>query len=333
MDSAREKKKEVFLIKYNYNQFERELIAGDASFRKYERIFLDSNKTLILMDAPPNFEKIKPFIRIAKYLLQLGFSVPEIYQYDDMNGFMLLEDLGDNTYTRLLEQKYDEEKLYSIATSVLIKIHKSVKKESMPEFVNPFSSKRIINEVCLFHEWYFSLIKKKATYTIIQEYINIWNKLIRVSAEFKSSLILFDYHVDNLLLLDNRPSYKACGLLDFQDATYGPITYDLMSLLEDARRSVNPEIVIKMKSKYLDSFPEMNKDDFETSWAIMSAQRHLRVLGTFARLKIRDKKSQYLIHILRIWKYLEISLNHPVLEELKLWLDENLKPEERIYND
>jgi len=333
MNSSREIEKEVFLKKYNLDQFEKKLIAGDASFRKYERIFLDSDKTLILMDAPPNFEKIKPFITIAKYLLQLGFSVPIIYHYDDINGFMLLEDLGDNTYTRLLEKNYNEEKLYSIALSVLIKIHKSATKKNIPGFVNPFSSKRIIKEVCLFHEWYFPLIKKKPVYTSIQDYINIWNKLIKVSVEFKTSLILFDYHVDNLLLLDNKPGFKACGLLDFQDATYGPITYDLMSLLEDARRNVNPGVVIKMKSKYLDSFPEIKKDDFETSWAIMSAQRHLRVLGTFARLKIRDNKSHYLIHIPRVWNYLEASLNHPILKELKLWLDQNVKPEERIYND
>ncbi len=330
IDFEREKKKEDFLKKYNYDKFDKKLIAGDASFRKYQRILLDDNKTLVLMDAPPKFEKINPFISIAEYLLSLGFSAPKIFHYDIINGFMILEDLGNDTYTKLLEKNYNEEKLYSLATSVLIEVHKSVAKRNIPEFIPPFNYKRIINEVSLLHEWYFPLVKRKPIYSSVQEYINVWNNLIKASISFKSSLIFFDYHIDNLLLLSDRPGYKACGLLDFQDATFGPVTYDLMSLLEDARRNVNPEIVNKMKFKYLDSFPEIKKDDFETSWAIMSAQRHLRVLGTFARLKIRDNKNEYVRHIPRLWGYLDVSLKHPILKELKTWLDKNLKPEIRI---
>jgi len=331
MNYKREKEKEIFLNNLKYTKAKRTLIAGDASYRKYERLLLDNKKTLILMDAPPEYEDIKPFISIAKYLKKLGLSAPKIFHSDVVNGFILLEDFGDATYTRILNNNYNEEALYQLATDVLIKLHSSVDKKTIPDCIKIFSRERIINEISLINDWYIPLKgKNHLNRSAKDEYIEIWNNLIPHSQSVKSSIILFDYHVDNLLLLEKRKSYKACGILDFQDATYGPITYDLMSLLEDARRNVEPQIIEKMKLKYLSSFPEINKEDFQVSWAIMSAQRHLRVLGTFARLNVRDNKPQYMEHIPRLWKYMDICLKHPALSELKHWINTNIEPKIRV---
>lgn len=331
MSPNREKEKKIFLDNFKYAKAKRTLIAGDASYRKYERLLLDNKKTLILMDAPPDYEDIKPFLSIAKYLRQLGLSAPKVFHYDTVNGFILLEDFGDATYTRILNQNYNEETLYELATDVLIKLHSSVDKKTMPDCIKTFSRERIINEISLINDWYIPLKgKSHLDQSAKDEYIEIWNNLIPYSQLVDSSIILFDYHVDNLLLLEKRISYKACGILDFQDATYGPITYDLMSLLEDARRNVEPKIIEKMKLRYLSSYPEINKENFEVSWAIMSAQRHLRVLGTFARLNLRDSKTQYMEHIPRLWRYMDKCLKHPVLSRLKHWIDTNIESRIRV---
>ena len=133
-----------------------------------------------------------------------------------------------------------------------------------------------------------------------------------------------------MLGLFDRPGVKACGILDFQDAVAGPITYDPMSLLEDARRDINPALVTSMKARYLASCKTLDTKTFETSWAVMAAQRHVRVIGTFARLQIRDKKPHYLVHMPRLWGYMDQCLKHPILADLKTWLDAHVPQELRV---
>ena len=144
-----------------------------------------------------------------------------------------------------------------------------------------------------------------------------------------SSLVLFDFHIDNLMLIPGREGLKSCGILDFQDAVSGPITYDLMSLLEDARREIDPALVARMKDRYRVAFPNLG-DGFARSWAVMAAQRHVRVLGTFARLKVRDNKPHYLVHIPRLWRYMDTCLAHPHLTPLKDWLAAHVPASARI---
>ena len=133
--------------------------------------------------------------------------------------------------------------------------------------------------------------------------------------------MLRDFHVDNLMGLPGRPGIAACGLLDFQDAVAGPAAYDLMSLLEDARRDLEPGLVQAMLGRYRDAFPDLDLDSFEAAYAILAAQRHAKVIGIFTRLSVRDGKPGYLVHIPRVWRLLEAALEHPALAPVRNWFD------------
>ncbi len=142
--------------------------------------------------------------------------------------------------------------------------------------------------------------------------------------------MLRDYHVDNLMRIDGREGIAACGLLDFQDAVTGPVSYDFVSLVEDARRDVPLALVDELRRRYLDGVPYIDANDFDRSCAILGAQRHCKVIGIFTRLCVRDGKPGYLDHIPRVWRLLETSLAHPALAGIAAWLDAHIPPAERI---
>lgn len=144
------------------------------------------------------------------------------------------------------------------------------------------------------------------------------------------TLVLRDYHVDNLMLLGGRAGVAACGLLDFQDAVTGPASYDLVSLLEDARRDVPADLASRMIARYLDAFPALDRDAFRASYAVMGAQRSAKVVGIFTRLDRRDGKPVYLEHIPRVWRWLEGDLRHPALAGLRAWFDRELPVGTRV---
>jgi aminoglycoside/choline kinase family phosphotransferase len=250
--------------------------------------------------------------------------VPAILAADVEVGLLLIEDLGDDTYTRLLARGVSEEKLYALAIDALIALHQVPQAKVVPEGVIPYGTPRLLEEVNRLHVWYLPLVGGPIPSDAARaEYEAIWKSLLPTAWQAPTSLILFDYHVDNLLGLFDRAGVKACGLLDFQDAVAGPVTYDLMSLLEDARRDIDPALVARMKARYRAAFPNLGAE-FDLSWAVMAAQRHVRVLGTFARLKVRDGKPQYLQHIPRLWRYMDACLAHPQLAPLKAWLAQNV---------
>ena len=167
--------------------------------------------------------------------------------------------------------------------------------------------------------------------TVTDEFVLLWEELFGFTFAVPQTLVLRDYHIDNLMLLPDREGVKSCGLLDFQDALHGAIAYDVMSLLEDARRDISPNLFHEMQTRYIDGMGAHlgDKDAFLTSWAILAAQRHTKVLGIFVRLCARDKKPVYLQHIPRLWRLLENSLQHPVLTKLKNWFDTHVPAEYR----
>ncbi len=318
---------ESFLRAHGWGDARRAPLAGDASFRTYERVYLDTAEgaQAVLMDAPPPQEDVRPFIVIAKHLVSLGLSAPRILAEDADNGFLLLEDLGDETYTRLLEGGHNEQSLYELAVDALIHLHNRPVDEAVPAGIDDYAEDRLLEEVDRLHVWYLPLVgAEQLSDEARQAYTKVWRDLLPQAWSAPLSLVLFDYHVDNLLLLDDRSGVAACGLLDFQDGVRGPVTYDLMSLLEDARRDIDPALVNAMKQRYLTAFSHIEKDAFDLSWAVMAAQRHIRVIGTFARLKLRDDKPHYLVHMPRLWRYMDACLTHPALAPLKQWLDEHV---------
>ncbi len=319
-----------FLARHGWDGANRRRIAGDASFRKYDRLSTTAGE-VILMDAPPPHEDVRPFVRIARHLHRLGFSVPAVKAVDEQLGLLLLEDLGDNTYTRLLARGESEANLSTLAVDALVALHRVPATDVAPPGVAAYGRARLLEEVDRLHVWYLPLVgAPKPDDDAVAEFRKVWDTLIEHAWRAPNSLVLFDYHVDNLLGLFHRDGIKACGILDFQDAVLGPVTYDLMSLLEDARRDIDPAIVTALKRRYLAAFPAITPADFEASWTAMAAQRHVRVLGTFARLKLRDGKPHYLHHVPRLWLYMNRCLEHPIAAPLKAWLDHHVPPPLRV---
>jgi hypothetical protein len=330
MSSGRDAVIAAFLRANGWGDAERRRLAGDASFRKYDRIAA-RDRTIVLMDAPPPQEDVRPFVRIARHLHGHGFSVPQVHAEDAGAGLLLLEDLGDDTYTRLLAAGVDEGPLYANAVDALIALHRLPEEAAVPAGVSPYGLPRLLEEVNRLHTWYLPLVgAPPLSDEAKRAYEEIWRAILPLAWKAPASLVLFDYHVDNLLRLEGREGMRACGILDFQDAVVGPVTYDLMSLLEDARRDLSPALVATMRTRYLAAFPAIDRTAFDVSWDVMAAQRHVRVIGTFARLKLRDSKPHYLVHMPRLWRYMDRCLTQPALADLKAWLDLHVPPEHRV---
>jgi aminoglycoside/choline kinase family phosphotransferase len=246
---------------------------------------------------------------------------------DREQGFLLLEDFGDDTYTRLLARGADEPSLYGLAIDTLVALQQSVALRGTPE-LPPYDIERLLGEAALLVDWYRPLNDE-----LRDEYLALWRAVLPDAVVSPPTLVLRDYHVDNLMLLPDRPGVKGCGLLDFQDAVTGQPSYDLVSLLEDARRDVPAPLRQAMTERYLAAFPDLDRSAFLRSAAILSAQRNCKILGIFTRLWKRDGKRQYLAHIPRVWRLLEADLRHPALGPVAHWLDRHLPPETRCRPD
>lgn len=303
-----------FLKQAHWDTAERTMLARDASFRWYERL-KKGRETLVLMNAPIPPENPAQFVFVDEILEKKNIKVPHIYAKDLTNGFLLLEDFGDNTFTRLIAAGVDEEYLYRKAINALIDVQKQFP-------VNPglkeYDFDLMYFETSLLPFWYVKyVLKTDLGGKAMREFHSIWEELFEKITSVENTLVLLDYHVDNLMITKNRQ----CGLLDFQDARFGPVTYDLASLLEDARRTVTPQLQEKMKACYFEKLPQYNIDSFHTSYPLMAVQRHTKVIGIFVRLFVRDGKSRYLKFIPFVWKLLEKHLNNPLLKRYKNWLD------------
>ena len=321
----------AFLKENHWDDADRKLLAADASFRHYDRL-TRGDETMVLMDAPPPMEDVRPFLTVARKLEELGYSAPHVYARDVENGFVLLEDLGDSTYTRLLKKGEDERKLYELATDLLIDLHSRDEADVVPDGLPLYDDEALKKEVMLFPDWFMpAAFGKETEKDVVDDFILLWEDLYPIANNVPKTLVLRDYHVDNLMRLDGREGVKACGLLDFQDALDGAITYDIMSLLEDARRDIDPVLLNDMRNRYIDGLGAKigNTDDFMASWAVLAAQRHIKVLGIFVRLCVRDKKPRYLTHLPRLWRLLERALEHPALGNLKIWFDRNIPADYR----
>lgn len=297
-------------------------LAADASFRRYDRISLNDRRA-VLMDAPPPVEDVRPFIRVAKYLTQLGFSAPRILADDPERGFLILEDMGDDTYTRILANGGDTHNLYRLAMDTLIQLHELSGPSNIPPETPPYDMDALMKEAMLFVDWYVPAITGEDTDADVRKsYQAVWRSAFKDVAEVRETLVLRDYHVDNLMWLPNRSGNERCGLLDFQDALIGSRAYDVMSLIEDARRDIPDMIREDMISRYLAAFPDINSADFRRDIALLGAGRHAKVIGIFTRLCNRDGKAQYLHHIPRVWRLLERDLMHPHMNEVEKWFDQ-----------
>ena len=282
-------------------------LAGDASDRSYDRLRW-RGQSAVLMNAPPgNGDDPKDFIRIAQHLRQIGLSAPAILAQDLAAGFLLLEDLGDGLIGRLVAADPALElPLYSLATDVLLHLQMAPAPPALPDLTADAWAEAAMLAV----HWYrFALTGEKADPTDLRTALTV---LMRTHADGPRVLILRDFHAENLLALPERPGLARLGLLDFQLAQLGQPGYDLVSLLQDARRDVSPEVEQAMIARCA-------ADDaaaFRLSYATLGTQRALRILGIFARLCLVGGKSGYLPMIPRVWRHLQRNLATPGLEQV-----------------
>ena len=317
-----------FLAGAGWGDARRRPLAGDASFRRYIRLERPDGARAMLMDAPPPQEDVRPFAGVDAHLRRLGFSAPEILAADLEGGLLLVEDFGDATFTRILAAGGEEAPLYGLAVDLLIALHRqdAAAAADLPDYDDP----RLLDEAALLVDRFLpAALGAPPSAAGRADYLALWRAVLPAARRVPRTLVLRDYHVDNLMRLDGRQGLAACGLLDFQDAVIGPATYDLVSLLEDARRDIAPDLVEAMLARYLAAFPGLDRGDFAASMAILGAQRHAKVIGIFTRLDRRDGKPVYLRHIPRVWRLFEHSLGHPALAEIKRWVDAAVPPEAR----
>ena len=300
-----------FLIQTGWGDAARTNLAGDASNRRYWRLQNpDSTDTAVLMDAPVcKNEDVRPFVRIAKHLIKLGFSAPEILAVNEELGFLLLSDLGDDLFAHLVLAKPNLEKqLYSAATDLLISLHHC----PVPTGIAKYDAQTAADLAALVFDWYLPGITDDEDKNMQADFTQKVKDVLLEFAPETDVLVLRDYHSENLIWLPNRTANMRVGLLDFQDAMLGHRTYDLVSLLQDARRDVSELLEELMLVRYIE---ETGQNDFEfrRAYATFGMQRNLRILGVFARLYIRDGKAGYVDFIPRVWNLLQRDLAHPSL--------------------
>jgi aminoglycoside/choline kinase family phosphotransferase len=289
-------------------------LAGDASFRRYFRVVL-SGATAVLMDAPPEHEDLGPFLAVAGHLLDRGFAPPRALAIDREKGLLLLEDFGDDRVGPLLQREPERERaIYDAAVDVLARLSAQPAPADLPSYDDSVMAR----EVSLFTEWYapaLSLEMDQASF--LPAWRSVWADALQIAVA-APVLVLRDYHADNLMVLPGRGDL---GLLDFQDALAGHAAYDLVSLLQDARRDVAPALEEAMIARYCDAANVTDRDRFRAHYEILGAQRNTKILGIFTRLWKRDGKAHYLPLQPRVWAYLERNLAHPALAPVRAWFD------------
>nr|WP_082449349.1 phosphotransferase [Sphingomonas sp. Leaf67] len=289
-------------------------LAVDASFRRYYRV-IGTGRTAVLMDAPPP-EDTRKFARMAAWLAERGFAAPAILADDAAAGFMLLEDFGDMRMRETVDAAPESEgRLYAAAVDQLLRLQRH---EAAP--VPPYDRAFILREALLLIEWYCDALGLAVD---INGYTAAWNAAFDALPDMPVVTVLRDYHAENLMLLDDT----RLGLLDFQDALAGHPAYDLVSLLQDARRDVPAVVEASMIARYRESTGV--SEGFDAAYHLFGAQRNAKILGIFTRLWQRDGKPRYGALCPRVWRYLERDLAHPALAGVARWFDLNIPPHQR----
>ncbi|HPB21554.1 MAG TPA: phosphotransferase [Novosphingobium sp.] len=309
---------EAFLATAGWNDAVIEPLAGDASFRRYFRI-RRGERTAMLMDAPPPHEDPQPFLRAAKWLDANGLRAPHILAEDAARGLVLLEDFGDVRVREYLDEwAEDERAVYMAAIDALTELHRLP-----PGPFLDYSMQEYLREARLLVDWY---CPAQSLYVDGPGYTAAWESALSpmLPRQRPGVTVLRDYHAENIMLLG---SLQKQGLLDFQDALVGHPAYDLVSLLQDARRDVSPQLEAEMFDYYVTQTGEGS--DFLADYARLGAQRNAKIVGIFVRLWKRDGKPKYLSYIPRVWALLERDLAHPALAPVAAWFDANIPAELR----
>ena len=319
-NDSRHRQRRAFLDQGSFAGAELTALAADMSPRRYFRLRGGPHPAL-LMDAPPEHVDTRPFVRVARHLRQLGYSAPAVYDWDEGQGFLILEDFGNDTYTRLLAAGADERALYELAVDTLCALHRE--RRCVEIELPPYDVDALLDEACLLPEWYLPWLQQRpVAEELCLSFAQAWRELLSRLPVPPPHLVLRDFHVDNLMHLPQRSGIAACGLLDFQDAVIGPAAYDVMSLLEDARRDIAPELVRQLIERYRlqQGMDDASFSDFMSWYRVLAAQRHCKVLGIFVRFSQREGNDRQLRHLPRVARLLASHLDCDELAPLASWL-------------
>jgi aminoglycoside/choline kinase family phosphotransferase len=355
-DSDREDALRDLLARAGWGDAQRRPLAGDASSRRYERLVRGSDSA-VLMDAPSAAEapscppeadpaerkrlgynamarlagpNLAAFAGLARELTARGYSAPQIIAADFAAGYLLLEDLGDALFARILDQGADAEPLYAAAIDLL----GAVRRATVPETVayggkswrvQAYDATALQAEADLLVEWYaVHRAGVRLDEAALADWRALWAEAFKALEGEASTLVLRDVHAENLIWLPEREGPARAGLLDFQDALFGHAAYDLVSLLQDARRDVDPALEAAMMARFVEVGAVDDQAGFARAYAILGAQRNAKILGIFVRLAHRDGKQRYLGFLPRVARLFLRDLDHPVFADLKAWTGKHL---------
>ena len=304
-----------FLAAHGWGEADVLPVAGDASFRRYFRA-VEPTRSAILMDAPPPHEDPRPFLEMARWLTANGFAAPEIHGVDLDQGLVLLQDFGDVRMRETVDaEPAREQALYGAAIDILVSLHA---RDAAP--LAPYDRAVLHREANLLTEWYcpaLGIAVDQAGYTAA------WDAVFDHVLGGRKVTVLRDFHAENLMLIGP----DTLGLLDFQDALTGHPAYDLVSLLQDARRDVSEDLEATMLARYKAAV--RTDAEFGAAYHVLGAQRNAKIVGIFTRLWQRDGKPRYPTLCPRVWRYLDRDLEHPALAPVKAWFDATIPSELR----
>ena len=351
-DTAMDDQTAAFLEDAGWGRAHIRPLAGDASMRSYARLNRGAKRAL-LMTAPPAAESaacppqatdqervalgynakarlagpnLNAFVAISNALRSVGLSAPAVYAVDANRGLAIIEDLGDDLYARIVGEA-DETELYAAAIDVLLRLRESAPPQPASDdyaMLN-YDGLALKAETDLLTEWYWPLKKGAPIGDDLQaEYQSIIEALVS-SVSPPTTIVLRDYHAENLLWLPERHGVARVGLIDFQDGLIGVAAYDLASLLEDARRDVAPALVKAMIERYCaGASGNFSREAFMNDYAVLAAQRNAKIIGIFARLAERDGKPRYLDLLPRVEAHFRGDLARPALRPLRAFFSQHL---------
>lgn len=310
-----------FLKKTNWKNAKRAPFAGDASLRKYQRLGPgEDGRIAVLMDADPKLgNDVRPFERITEYLRSIHLSAPDIYVADPENGLLIIEDLGDALFARVVADNPTlESSLYEAATDLLFQLH-----SVPPPTLSCYDSTTMTNMAGLAFEWYQMGAHDSVNTAQRERFKTSFFALLESEIDPPSVLIQRDYHAENLLWLPEREGNARVGLLDYQDAQLGHPAYDLVSLLKDARCDVSQTTEDAMVARYI-AISKSDDTTFRNAYHILGLQRNLRILGVFARLSLHFGKPSYIEFIPRVWGFIQRDLAHPINASIAAIINDSL---------
>ena len=364
MNSDRREAMHAFLGEAGWSGATLSPLPGDASTRRYVRLQRDGAGAM-LMDQPQEAEAPQSpanatteqrrafgynavarlagadcgrFVAVAEFLRGRGLSAPTVYAADVKNGFVLIEDFGDDLYASALANgdAGEEPELYDAAIDALAQLHMQAAPRALGDHkeLYAYDETALLAEADLMTEWFIPLaLGRAAGDEERDEHRTLWRDALRPVGTASSVFVHRDYHAQNLFWLPQREGAARAGMIDFQDAVAGAPSYDLVSLVEDARRDVSAELAEAMTQRYIAARRKLNAafdaEGYRAQAAVMAAQRNAKIAGIFARLYKRDSKARYLSYLPRVWNYLEHDLQHPALAPLKRWYDRKIPAEVR----